>query len=525
MSRQELCRLCLSRSDNIKIFDEENFEQLPEKISFSLNITVSVSDVRKTLCSFCKTKVNEFYLFKRKCREIEAKQIGGLVKIKSEPVESESDVSSTSKLTDAVDPFLWVPFGNPILIDDLSASLPSSVSPLGKIKIKSEKVDIENDIGIEIKKEVLKSPINPLVRSVKEENPEEDLDKSIDDLINQVVTESDSSGEDSRKSEEAMKQNKSSSGGENPEEKKKSSEEGNSSEKKKDDTSSDEEKRKSLDDDSSSSFSKNVSTRGGRGRKRRGGSVRGGTSKRGRALRSGETPKTPENQPKRLTRSSTGTCPRRKIVDSSDDDGDFNGGDDPDDPEFKTAQTRSKSPTSSSSSSSDEEEPEINKKKIIKKADLSVLLQSAKQEKEEALKRQCPHCKMVYKHWVSYDDHVKNCKGPKDKDGKDKNAPEDDDKERKCVICLIMFKGTRALREHMEVHQPKKGPSHHCKICNENFTSKGGLICHNALKHRAGVTEPIIAPERKKHHCVLCNETFETSGDYICHQVLKHKKK
>ncbi|KAK3918116.1 Zinc finger protein 521 [Frankliniella fusca] len=487
MSRQELCRLCDGRSDHIKIFDEEEKrEGLPDKIKFTLNITVSVLDSKKTLCSFCKTKVTEFFEFKKRCGDVEAKQLSPSVVVKKEPEEA-----------DSATPYLypWIPLGNPIPLSDLPPSL-----DLLKVQVKKENdCDGDNPSPEEIKKDTISESLE-----VKKENLEE-VDKSIDEIINQVQTESEhsDSGEDSKKSSE-------------------------SAEAKSDENTVKENGNMSSGDESSTSRS----THGGRGRKRRGGSVRGMVSKRGRSLRSGSSPKTPANQVKRLTRSSTGTCPRRRVIVSSDEsDGDFHDPDDPDDPEFRSStdvKVGSKSRSSSSSSSASEageKETNTNKKKIIKRADLSRLLASAKQEKEEALKKQCPHCKMVYKHWVSYDEHVANCKGPSEKDLKNKNPPEDDDKVRKCVICLTTFKGTRALREHMEVHQPKKVPNHHCKICNENFPSKGGLICHNALKHRAGVSEPIMAPERKKHHCVLCNETFDSSGDYICHTVLKHKRK
>lgn len=147
--------------------------------------------------------------------------------------------------------------------------------------------------------------------------------------------------------------------------------------------------------------------------------------------------------------------------------------------------------------------------------------------------KSCSHCKLTYKHWVSYEDHVKTCaeqkKMEKEKLAKEGPKPKekevDDKKEVKCIVCLKKFMGTKNLREHMQVHQPKKGPPFECKTCHETFSDKGGLICHNALKHRANITEPIMKSERKKLHCVDCDEHFQNSGDYICHQVLYHKKK
>ncbi|KAE8739325.1 hypothetical protein FOCC_FOCC015174 [Frankliniella occidentalis] len=47
------------------------------------------------------------------------------------------------------------------------------------------------------------------------------------------------------------------------------------------------------------------------------------------------------------------------------------------------------------------------------------------------LTSQCPHCKLALKNWLTFEKHVKNCRGVKEKDPKDKTPPEDDDKERK----------------------------------------------------------------------------------------------
>lgn len=158
-------------------------------------------------------------------------------------------------------------------------------------------------------------------------------------------------------------------------------------------------------------------------------------------------------------------------------------------------------------------------------------MRTARAEKEEATKKSCPHCQITYKHWVSYDSHVESCKRNKlEKEKSEKEKPkivekEDDKKPIKCIICLEMFTGSKALREHMFVHHTKRGAPYECKVCQETFTDKGGLICHNALKHRSNAKETVLTPERRRLHCEPCNLSFQNSGDYICHQVLDHKKK
>ncbi|XP_034248853.1 GDNF-inducible zinc finger protein 1-like isoform X3 [Thrips palmi] len=441
----ELCRLCAARSDDIPIFGTT--EYLPYKINFTLNIEVKESDSRKTICLLCKTKLTEFHDFKNMCRNTEAQGIGSpknlpiLTKIKEEPKDFQELANQVASVP--------VPNSEPIKLVPL-ISLPFL---------------FKNDVKVE-KANDAKSPKSPGSNS--------SVESSVDYLINQVDT------DDSKSSLEDGKRD----GDKGAD----SSEAGSADVVAPGDDSSHNNAAPTDDSASLNCDQENDPPENSASNHPDDDSLGNGASDAG-GRRRGRKRRVPspdvELKKRRLTRSSTGVLPKKKIIiDESEDDSD------PDDPEYKDQVNQPET-----ESESDEEEKS--------KSPVPPMKPPSKSPTKSTAKSPTPEQQANTAEDVSEEED------------------ETEKKEEECVVCRKTFLGAKSLRKHMKEHLVKKKPVHECKHCGVQFSDKSKLICHNVLNH---TSKPNAQPDTGLP-CSKCDKTFKTSGELICHQVLNHNKK
>lgn len=609
-SPSRLCRLCSGRSDGVRIFTDSYADvALDEKIYFTVDIKVHKTDVKQTLCTICRDKVLELFEFKRMCKNTESLEKSKKefpipnVKIKLEPGEPAPETlpvigspvfpgTVTPSLAPTFTPssFSTLPNGAAammtIMIDQAGNYVHMPMVPVGPAvplpMLKTLKLNKENENDNKKKSDVTSEiDLKKVKLEKKEENdethndnlgaseslkddktdnvPDDEKEETVDEIISQISTDKEDEIEmsDTRGPKVLRKTRANSGSGE-----------------------------------SSTEHTPIRSTpgRARRGRKRRGSFLPQHSGKRRRGGRIGESTRTPvddnkQGSERRLTRSSAGMQPRRKIVDSDSGDGDFDP-DDPDDPEFslKKKQQTSSSSSSSSSAGSDDEKKKAESKK-------EQLLQHVSSSKSNSMRGsrtkdvlRCRHCFKTFnsptwlemhekthtipklncakcekpfssyaeleKHeyeahanetWHCYDclcgfsnlkswkNHKRNhCK--KLKSVSNSESTTEPGSSYKCSFCSEKFNAHDTLTQHLKVHFKKPDPSYPCKQCDEVFPERGALICHVAFHHpknpnsKSNLSGTAAQGNQKENLCTTCNENFDTKSDLICHQSLHHKK-
>ncbi|XP_034248852.1 zinc finger protein 35-like isoform X2 [Thrips palmi] len=250
-----------------------------------------------------------------------------------------------------------------------------------------------------------------------------------------------------------------------------------------------------------------------------------------------------ELKKRRLTRSSTGVLPKKKIIiDESEDDSD------PDDPEYKDQVNQpetesesdeeekskspvppmkppSKSPTKSTAKSpTPEVKPKPSKNlpegtcvKCEKQFPSTMALESHQMEdhfnetwycydclcgfpnfktwkyhkrnfcKKSAVIRICTSCQGSFTSFEELKVHSQTCKGTPEKGAND-SAKNSDPPNRKptfrCSFCAIETDDNTEFLEHLKVHKKNTNSILKCNQCDKTFKEKGALICHKEFHHK-----------------------------------------
>lgn len=89
-------------------------------------------------------------------------------------------------------------------------------------------------------------------------------------------------------------------------------------------------------------------------------------------------------------------------------------------------------------------------------------------------------------------------------DGDAKRPSATQERPYKCSMCLVGFKKSSHLKQHIRSHTGEK--PFHCTECQRSFVSNGVLKAH--VKTHTGIRE---------HKCAICNATFTTNGSLKRH--------